>query len=101
MTSGRAATLFALLSPTFSVCILIWMSSRPPQYFHDQGGLRVIIFCFPLTFVVWLISALLSAVCGSQCPRQGPGAMSRDLRWINRMLIAAGLCLSLLTLVVR
>jgi hypothetical protein len=101
MNCHRAAILFALLSPVFNICVLVWMSSRPPQYFHDQGGLRVLFLYFPLTLGVWLISALLSAIFGFCCPRQGPGSMSRDLRWIIRMLMVAGLCLSLLTWVVR
>ncbi len=85
----------------FNFAVLIWIGFRPTHNFHGQGGLRLVISYFPLTFAVWLISALLSAVCGSQCARQGPGAISRDLQWINWMLIAAGLCLSLLILVVR
>ena len=101
MTSRRAALLLALLSPVFTIGILIWMGSRPPHYFSDQGGLRIMFFYFPLTFAAWLFSALLSAFVGSRCPRQGPDAMPRDVRWCIRMLIIAGLCLSLLTLIGR
>ncbi len=61
MTSRRAAVLFALLSPVFTIGVLIWMGSRPPHYFADQGGLLVMFFYFPLTFGVWVLSALLSA----------------------------------------
>ena len=101
MNYRRAAVMLALLSPVVNLLVLLWVSSRPEGTFHDQGALLLVFKYFPRTFLLWIFTALLSAFFGSQCPRQGPDAMPRSVRWCNRMLIIAGLCLSLLILMVR
>ena len=98
MNDRRRAVLLALLSPALNLGVLLWLARWPRGTFHDQGGLQLTFFWFPVTLAVWILSALLSAFFASRCPRHGPNALPPDVRWINLMLILTGLCLSLLIL---
>ena len=53
-----------------SVCLTqaVWwfILTRPPGSFHDQGGMAITFFLFPITAVGWLAGGLPGLILGSR-----------------------------------
>ena len=64
------------------------IASRPPGSFHDQGGMAIAFFYFPVALFGWLLLGLPGVVLGIVAARRGAG---RAAAWTGRAAIVVGL----------
>jgi hypothetical protein len=102
-TLQQTAVTIAAGSMVFTLSVWVWMLTRPPGTFHDQGGLAITLFYFPATFVVWLVCGLASVAFRrrrTEGESEADVARSSKLRRVVCGLIALGLLMSIGTLFV-
>lgn len=47
-----------------------WAVTRPPQTFHDQGGMVITFLILPLTLIAWLVGGPIAAVLAHRARRR-------------------------------
>ncbi len=47
-----------------AVLVLLWVTSRPPGTFHDQGGMLITFIVLPVLLLCWLTGGLVASVAG-------------------------------------
>ena len=101
MNPRRLALLLAMLSPIFNLVVLLWIGFHQAHRHHPVTGRLPVRFYFTLTFSVWLVAAVLTAVRVFSARRHGRDGIRRDVRWVILMLVVTGLFFSLMTLMMR
>ena len=75
---GAISLILALSGCSVPGWAIVDIASRPPGSFHDQGGMAIAFFYFPVALFGWLLCGLPGAVLGILAARRGPcGGLGR------------------------
>jgi hypothetical protein len=92
---------FVISSLCLTLGIWVWIFTRPPGTFHDQGGLAITFLYFPCAFFGWAFAALLAAWLLAETKRKATEFERPRItraRWLLLLLIFIGFLLAVGTL---
>ena len=92
---------FVIGSLCLTLGIWVWIFTRPPGTFHDQGGLMILLFYFPITFLGWALAAVVASglmIVAKRRATEFERPRITRARWLLLLLISIGFLLAVGTL---
>jgi hypothetical protein len=90
--SAPSSFVLAVASSLLGILMWGWLLTRPPEAFHDQGGMAIT-FAIPLTLILWIVGGPVALALGQRGLDRVRPDKARD-QW----LALAGIALSRLML---